>query len=129
MATSWEVRRPVLLQQLKQLNPDILIVQELCPEVIKCILEALPTHDYVGGASDSRASDSGASDTTNGGAVDVTQGNSELSSQEGEGGQITEDKTVCEGEAGEEKDLRESVAGGGGVESVGGLFNGWQHES
>ena len=45
--TAWDVRRPVLLRQLKQLDPDVLLVQELCPEIAECILEALPGHACV----------------------------------------------------------------------------------
>lgn len=34
----------VLLRQLRQLDPDVLLVQELCPEITDCVLEALPGH-------------------------------------------------------------------------------------
>jgi hypothetical protein len=34
----------VLLRQLQQLDPDVLLVQELCPQIAACVLEALPGH-------------------------------------------------------------------------------------
>ena len=37
----------VLLRQLRQLDPDVLLVQELCPEIAECVLEALPAHRCV----------------------------------------------------------------------------------
>ena len=37
----WDVRRDVLLRHLRQLDPDVLLVQELCPEISTCVLEAL----------------------------------------------------------------------------------------
>ena len=45
--TYWEKRRGVLLRQLKKLNPDIMVVQELHPDIMECILEALPGHKYI----------------------------------------------------------------------------------
>ena len=46
-ATAWEVRRPILLNQLKKLDPDVLLDHELCPDIHDCIMEALPNHNYV----------------------------------------------------------------------------------
>ena len=43
----WDVRRPVLLRQLRRLDPDVLLVQELCPGIASCVLEALPQHRCV----------------------------------------------------------------------------------
>lgn len=42
--TFWATRRAVLMRQLRQLEPDVLLVQELCPEISECVLEALPGH-------------------------------------------------------------------------------------
>lgn len=45
--TAWAVRRPILLRQLKQLDPDVLLLQELCPKIAECVQEALPGHACV----------------------------------------------------------------------------------
>lgn len=45
--TSWKERRPILLRQLQKLDPDVMLVQELCPEIHSCIVEALPNHSFV----------------------------------------------------------------------------------
>jgi hypothetical protein len=37
----------VLLRQLRRLDPDVLLAQELCPESLACVLEALPGHRCV----------------------------------------------------------------------------------
>ncbi|CAE8639730.1 unnamed protein product, partial [Polarella glacialis] len=42
--TAWATRRPVLLRALRALDPDVLLVQELHPDIGRCILEALPGH-------------------------------------------------------------------------------------
>lgn len=42
--TFWATRREVLKRQLQKLDPDVLLVQELCPEISECVLEALPSH-------------------------------------------------------------------------------------
>jgi len=47
VATAWNERRPVLLRQLRKLNPDVLLVQELCPDIHNCVVEALPTHSFI----------------------------------------------------------------------------------
>jgi len=47
VATAWDVRRPILLNQLKKLDPDVMLVQELCPDIHNCIMEALPNHSFV----------------------------------------------------------------------------------
>lgn len=43
----WDVRQHILLRHLRQLDPDVLLVQELCPEISACVLEALPGHTFV----------------------------------------------------------------------------------
>ena len=45
--TSWKERRPILLRQLQKLDPDVMLVQELCPEIHNCVAEALPNHSFV----------------------------------------------------------------------------------
>lgn len=45
--TYWDIRRGVLLRQLKKLDPDIMVVQELHPDIMECILEALPGHKFI----------------------------------------------------------------------------------
>ena len=45
--TAWTERRPVLLRQLRRLDPDIMFVQELCPKITSCVIEALTGHDHV----------------------------------------------------------------------------------
>ena len=46
--TFWSTRRNVLRRQLEKLDPDVLMVQELCPKIQECILEALPGHKFIG---------------------------------------------------------------------------------
>ena len=46
--TFWGTRRGVLLRQLRVLSPDVLLCQEICPEIATCIKEALPNHVSVG---------------------------------------------------------------------------------
>lgn len=45
--TYWETRRSTLFRQLRQLDPDVMFVQELCPEITSCILDALPSHKCI----------------------------------------------------------------------------------
>ena len=45
--TAWTVRRPILLRQLRRLNPDVMFAQELCPKISSCVIEALPGHHQV----------------------------------------------------------------------------------
>lgn len=39
------------MRQLRQLDPDVLLVQELCPEIAACVLEALPGHNCIDASS------------------------------------------------------------------------------
>jgi hypothetical protein len=48
--TMWETRCAVLRRQLQKLDPDVLLAQELCPEITACVLEALPYHSCIGNA-------------------------------------------------------------------------------
>lgn len=45
--TAWNERRPVMLRLLQKLDPDVLLVQELHPDISGCISEALPGHAWV----------------------------------------------------------------------------------
>ena len=45
--TAWAERRPILLRQLRRLDPDVMFAQELCPKIASCVIEALPGHHQV----------------------------------------------------------------------------------
>jgi endonuclease/exonuclease/phosphatase family metal-dependent hydrolase len=46
-AHDWERRRPAMKEVVARVRPDILAVQELCPEYAEALLEALPSHNCV----------------------------------------------------------------------------------
>jgi len=45
--TAWHSRRPVVVRALQKPDPDMLLVQELHPQITDAILEALPGHTHI----------------------------------------------------------------------------------
>jgi endonuclease/exonuclease/phosphatase family metal-dependent hydrolase len=48
----WERRCPVMKSVVATFSPDVLALQEACPESISAILEALPHHQMVAGGDE-----------------------------------------------------------------------------